>query len=134
MSERAAIPDWLQGSVRLVALPQQQDQRGVLTPIEFDVLPFAPQRVFFVAGSDAGVVRGMHGHRTGVRLLLCIAGGVDVEMRIGERTHAVTLRSDGIGLLVHAGVWMQETYASGESVLAVITDLRFDEELYFHEP
>lgn len=130
----AGLPRWLAGKVRLIAIDQKCDERGALTPVEFKDLPFEARRLFFVTSSHSGAVRGKHGHRTGIRLLLCVSGEIAVEMRIGENVQTVTLRPDGIGLLVEAGVWMQETYSSGESVLAVLTDLRFEEEQYADEP
>jgi hypothetical protein len=45
----------------VVTFPVFDDPRGRLVPVEFDGLPFTPERVFVVVAPEEGATRGDHG-------------------------------------------------------------------------
>src|SRR5690606_24543557 len=110
---------WFGGRARLVALERHADARGTLLPLEFEGLPFAPRRLFTVAGVPAGTVRGGHAHRQGQQLLICLQGRIDLCLRRAKEEARVTLVAAGPAMLVGANVWCEQTYVEAGSVLLV---------------
>ncbi|WP_051229975.1 sugar 3,4-ketoisomerase [Haliea salexigens] len=122
---------WFDGKAHLLHLQRHRDARGCLLPLEFDQLPFAPQRLFTVSEADPGTQRGGHGHRRGQQLLVCLAGRIDVALQYGSERAEVTLDSNGPALLVSAGVWGEQTYVEQHSVLLVLASDPYDASSYF---
>jgi hypothetical protein len=109
------------------------DQRGALIPIDFDVLPFAPVRVFVVRGKE-GAVRGGHAHRIGRQALVCLSGVIEVECRYGDRRQTVILDGPGEGVIIAAPVWSTQTYRAADASLLVLCETPFDPASYRYEP
>lgn len=122
------------GQARLVACPGHADARGILTPFAFDQLPFVPCRAFTVSDTPAGGVRGGHGHRAGMQLLVCLHGRIEVLMRHQGEEAALTLESAAHGLLVGPNVWCQQRYVTAGSVLLVFASEPYDPASYIREP
>jgi hypothetical protein len=99
------------------------DDRGLLLPIELDGLPFAPRRVFVVAGPPAGSTRG--GHEVSCRELVVLVSG-RAEVRIDGRT--AVLDEAGATVLIEPGETMSYDLAPGGSTIVVLADRPFSEE------
>ena len=56
------------------------DNRGGLLPIEFNSLPFVPQRVFLTHHLDQNVTRGGHAHRKCHQILIPVVGMFEVKL------------------------------------------------------
>lgn len=121
---------WFSGSARLVELRRHDDERGSLLPIEFDQLPFVPQRLFTVSGMPAGTMRGGHAHRDGQQLLLCLQGRVEIHLRLRADEAHVTLLPKGSGLLIGPMIWCQQTYVCDGTVLLVMSSEPYDPNSY----
>src|SRR5512138_3106175 len=121
---------WFDGRARLVALERHVDARGALLPLEFERLPFAPRRLFTIAGVPAGTTRGGHAHRQGQQLLICLQGRVDLRLRRAEEEVQVMLAAEGPAMLVGAGVWCEQTYVDVGSVLLVLSSEPYDPQSY----
>lgn len=106
----------------------------MLLPIELEDIPFAVRRIFVISPGDAGEIRGGHSHRNGRQLLVCLDGEIEVSLQEAGRTHAVTLRPDGVSLIIEAGLWSQQTYTNASSRLLVLSDQSFDDVEYVSEP
>lgn len=133
-SSAAGLPDWLCGRAQFLRFAPQADQRGTLLPIELEDIPFVVRRIFVISPGDAGEIRGGHSHRNGRQLLVCLDGEIEVSLQEAGCTHAVTLRPDGVSLIIEAGLWSQQTYASASSRLLVLSDQNFDDVEYVSEP
>ena len=70
------------GRARQVACPPVTDQRGSLTPFDYADLPFPPRRVFAVTDVPPGTSRGGHSHGSSTQLLVCLAGRIELLMRV----------------------------------------------------
>ena len=125
---------WFGGRARLVALAARTDARGTLQPLDFDALPFAPRRLFFVHDVPAGAVRGEHAHRTARQLLFRLAGTIDVELRTADDGARVVLDRSDRGLLLEPGVWAAQTYRGADAGLLVLADEPFDPASYVAHP
>ena len=120
--------------VTVLSLDIHTDERGTLTAVDLDALPFRVRRLFRVSGVPAGTRRGGHGHVRGVQALFCTRGTIEVELRRGGEVVEVTLRPDGTGLQVGAGVWAQQRYVEGGSELLVLASEPYDPGTYDPNP
>jgi len=125
--------EWFGCAARLIDLTRHVDARGALLPIEFDGLPFAPCRLFTVAGVTAGTERGGHAHRDGSQFLVCLQGAVEVCLRRRDEEVRLRLLPDGPGLLLGPLVWCRQTYLHDGSVLLVVASQAYDATTYVED-
>jgi WxcM-like protein len=124
------VTEYFGGRVRRAPNRAVAEARGRLLPIDLSDLPFVARRVFTVADVPVGARRGGHAHRTGMQLLMCAQGRVEVTMRVGDDIERVVLAPDSPGLLLGPGVWAQQTYLLEGTVLLVIASEPFDPASY----
>ena len=124
---------WLDGRVRLVVVPRFDDVRGSLVPMAFEQLPFPPARMFTVTGVPVGTVRGGHALRQQQQVLVCSAGCIEVETRLGEEVEYITLDRPEVGLFVDAGVWCSQRFLVEGSILMVLASGSYDPDGYDDE-
>ena len=110
------------------------DDRGALASIDFEDIPFAVRRVFVVTNVPAGTRRGGHSHRHGSQALFCLNGRVEVELRRSDASAIVTLRPDGVGLEIDAGVWSSQYYVGSGSELLVLASQPYNPDDYETNP
>lgn len=125
--------NFLSGRVRSIPCPVVVDERGALLPLEFDRLPFLPRRLFTVAGTPVGAVRGGHAHRFGQQFLVCLQGQIEVLIRCDQKEVRVVLVPGGPGLLLGTGVWCRQTYLNQDSVLLVFSSEPYDPSSYIED-
>jgi dTDP-4-dehydrorhamnose 3,5-epimerase-like enzyme len=106
------------------------DNRGALKVLDGPVLPFLPQRVFWVTGVSKNETRGFHAHRTGHQLMFCIQGGVSVRLFDGLIDQKVAISPNSPGIHVMPGVWGEQTYLEDDSILLVLSSIAFSEDDY----
>lgn len=121
------------GQAWLVACRNHADERGMLVPFAFDELPFTPCRTFVVTGAPAGCVRGGHAHRSGLQMLVCLQGSIEVSMRYRGQKAALALEPGACGLVFGPGVWCQQKYLVDGSVLLVFASEPYDPASYIHD-
>jgi dTDP-4-dehydrorhamnose 3,5-epimerase-like enzyme len=121
------------GLARLVPCRAHADERGILTPFAFDQLPFTPCRSFVVTNAPAGCVRGGHAHRSGMQMLVCLQGSIQVVMRHDGQEVDLKLEPGSHGLAFGPGVWCQQRYVEDGSVLLVFASEPYDPESYIEE-
>ena len=130
MDERERVLGRFGGRVTPLAVAPHVDERGRLVELDFAALPFPIRRAFTVTDVPAGTTRGGHSHRDGVQVLVCTAGRVDVELRLGEERHELTLTPHTDGLCIAAGVWASQRYVEEGSSLLVVASEAFDPSSY----
>lgn len=119
------LASFLDGKARLLRIAPQTDERGSLLAFDYDRLPFIPQRLFCVYDAPLDAVRGRHAHTTGSQLLACIAGRIEVVLRIGDKEESVELFPGGGALQIDAPVWNSHRYVVAKSVLLVLASEPF---------
>lgn len=124
---------WLEGNVRLVQVPSFDDVRGSLLSFEFELLPFLPRRAFVVQDVPVDTIRGRHAHLKQRQILVCLAGSVEVEVRLHDHRQSITLDRPQAGLLIEAGVWCSQRFITDGSILLVLASGRYDPEGYAPE-
>ena len=119
--------------VLLIELPRFTDESGQLVVIEQGKgMPFAAVRMFTVR-AEAGALRGQHAHKRCAQLLCCVHGVIEVECSDGVRTREFVLDAGDKALLVPAGIWANERYVAGNSVLAVLCDRPYEVDDYLRD-
>jgi len=109
------------------------DIRGSLAAIEFDQLPFRPQRFFTVYDVPSKDVRGMHAHRSCEQFLVALAGSVTCLVDDGSRRQTYLLDDPGVGLYMPALTWgTQYGYAPG-TILVVFASHPYDPDDYLRD-
>lgn len=113
-----------------LAVTPHVDERGRLVELDFSALPFAVRRVFAVTDVPPGTDRGSHRHRRGTQALFCLAGRVEVELRLGDARDEIVLTPSTGGLRIAAGVWARQRYVIEGSTLLVLASEPFDQSSY----
>jgi hypothetical protein len=109
----------LAAGCELIRLPRFQDPRGVLSPLEFEQLPFTPVRTFLVWGVPPNTPRGYHAHRECKQLLIAAHDIVTAIIDDGHTRQEVDLDDPSIALLLPPLVWGGQQFGM-DAVLLVL--------------
>lgn len=118
--------------VKLLDFQQRGDDRGHLVIAESGrEIPFGIKRVFYIYGSDAGVIRGQHANRKTEFVMINVAGTSKVKVKDGEGNEAVYyLDRPHMGIYLPTMIWKDMYDFSSDSVLLVLASERYDPEEY----
>ena len=118
----------------LLELPKISDPRGNLTAIEsMHHIPFEIKRVFFLYDIPKGENRGGHAHKKLHQLLVCLAGGFDVEINDGNEKKIIHLNRPWLGLYIPPMIWASEENFEPGSVCLVLASDYYDESDYYRD-
>lgn len=110
------------------------DERGKLVVIEGESgIPFAIQRVFYMYGSDAEVVRGQHANRRSEFVLINVAGKSKVRITDGQEELIVELDRPMMGVYIPKMIWKDMYEFSEDSVLLVLASTHYDGSEYIRD-
>lgn len=121
--------------VRLLDFKQLGDERGRLVVAEGGrEIPFEIKRVFYIYGSDAGVVRGQHANKKTEFVLINVAGTSKVKVKDGEGNEAVYfLDRPHMGIYLPTMIWKDMYDFSADSVLLVLASEHYDPDEYIRD-
>jgi dTDP-4-dehydrorhamnose 3,5-epimerase-like enzyme len=113
--------------VRLIELPHQADERGVLAAVEgLKDVPFEIRRVFYMYGTPRGTERGGHAHKDTQQLVIAVAGQFSMELSDGAATRHFTLDRPTHGLYMPPMVFARLYDFSPGAVCLVAADTHYD--------
>ncbi len=116
-SRKAPLADL--GGVRLIALPvHDYDGKSWLAVIEGAAVPMRVRRVFAVFAKRPAR-RGEHAHRRCAQFMICLKGRVAIGLDDGRRRKKIALAAPKHGLLVPPGIWAEQDYAAGSTLLVL---------------
>lgn len=119
---------------RLFQFNDLGDERGKLVVIEGEKdIPFRIERVFYIYGSDASVIRGQHANKTTDFLLINVSGSSKVRVADGRQEKIYILDKPMEGILVPHMVWKDMYDFSKDSVLLVLANTHYDAEEYIRD-
>ncbi|HRG18619.1 MAG TPA: FdtA/QdtA family cupin domain-containing protein [Flavobacterium lutivivi] len=119
--------------IKIIEIPKIQDNRGNLSVIEGNVIPFEIKRVYYLYDVPSGAERGGHSHIEQQEFLVALSGSFDVVMTDSLNKAKVTLNKPNQGLLIPNGIWRElENFSSGSVCLVVASDV-FREEDYIRD-
>lgn len=126
---RASIDDQ-----KLVTLPVLGDARGSLCVIEGErdtTFPIA--RVYYIFGTEPGVARGFHAHRTLRQLAVCVSGRCSMMLDDGHARRTIVLDRPELTVEIGSMIWHEMSDFSDDAVLMVLADQPYDEADYIRD-
>jgi hypothetical protein len=106
---------------------QLGDDRGHLVVAEsMKEIPFDIKRIFYIYGTEEGVVRGQHANRKSKFVLINLRGSCKVLIDDGDSKNIVTLDQPHIGVFLDSMVWKDMYDFSHDSLLLVLSDQLYD--------
>lgn len=120
-------------NIELISIPKIEDNRGNLSVIENQTLPFEFKRVYYLYDVPSGAERGGHSHVEQKEFLIALSGSFDVVLNDGIEKKTITLNKPFEGLLINPGIWRELNNFSSGSVCLVIASAVFDESDYIRE-
>lgn len=109
--------EFFSGRAWLVKYPRHADHRGFLDAFDFDWMPFMPCRMFAITEVPPGTVRGRHMHSSGMQMLICLHGRIEILMRYHDEERSAVLDPESPALVFQSGVWCQQKYLQSNSIL-----------------
>jgi len=107
------------------------DERGKLVVIEGgQAVPFDIKRVFYIYGTEGGVVRGQHANRESEFVLINVAGTSKVRITDGTESFVVELDKPMMGVYIPQMIWKDMYDFSEDSVLLVLASTHYDGKEY----
>lgn len=123
---RASIDDQT-----IISLPLLGDSRGSLCVIEAGrntTFPIA--RVYYIFGTQAGVVRGFHAHRTLRQMAVCVSGRCSMMLDDGRAHRTIVMDRPDLAVEIGSMIWHEMSDFSEDAVLMVLADQPYDETDY----
>jgi hypothetical protein len=117
----------------IISLSTFSDNRGKLTVVETNEIPFLPLRYFFSTVKNNLIERGGHSHKECSQILFCLAGAIKVICLWEEEKLEVELHPGIEALLVPPGVWCKEVFITSDSILGVLASHPYDPGDYIYE-
>jgi dTDP-4-dehydrorhamnose 3,5-epimerase-like enzyme len=123
--------------IRGVELLQHEvfrDEGGELVVFEqFNGLPFAAKRVFFISVSSPDAVRGGHANSCH-ELLVAVSGSVIVEVDNGAQSADICLDTRDKALWIRPGVLIRLRRFVPHAIVLAFASARYDETRHFDRP
>ena len=120
-------------NIKLISIPKIEDNRGNLSVVENDVIPFEIKRVYYLYDVPAGAERGGHAHIDQKEFLIALSGSFDVVLNDGQNQQIVSLNKPYVGLLINQGIWRELNNFSSGSVCLVIASAVYEEQDYIRD-
>lgn len=74
------------------------DERGSLIAIEEQRdIPFPIRRIYYIFGTQPGVIRGLHAHRQLQQVMVCLHGACKLQLDDGQDQIVVTMERNTQG-------------------------------------
>lgn len=121
--------------VQTLSFKEHGDERGSLVVVEgaMDV-PFDIKRVFYIYGSDATVIRGMHANRKSRFVLINVAGTSKVKVKDGLGNETIYLLDrPRMGIYIPQMVWKEMYDFSSDAVLLCLASEHYEQEEYIRD-
>ena len=114
--------------IKALSLEVIGDERGQLISLESNKnVPFTIKRVYYIFGTQSGVARGSHAHKTLQQILVCTSGCCEIAVSDGKKQERITLYRPDIGLYIGPMIWHDMLDFSQECVLMVLASDFYDE-------
>lgn len=113
---------------------QHGDERGHLISLEeFNDIPFAIKRVYYMYDTKEKIRRGYHAHKSLEQILVCIHGRCKVMLDNGHEKKIVYLEKPYEGLYVPNNFWREMYDFEDNAVLMVFASEVYREEDYIRD-
>lgn len=124
----------LDEQIQILDFPDLGDERGNLVVVEGGIaVPFDIQRIFYIYGSDAEVIRGCHANLRSEFAMINVSGTSKVKVDNGFETRIIELIRPRMGLYLKSNVWKEMYDFSPDSVLLVLSNEHYDPKEYVRD-
>jgi dTDP-4-dehydrorhamnose 3,5-epimerase-like enzyme len=115
---------WLDFSVK-------GDERGLLIALEAGrQIPFEMKRIYYIYGTQPGVIRGLHAHKKLRQAAVCVQGGLTLLLDDGKDRVRVRLDRPNRGILIEPMIWHEMVDFTEDCVMLVMAEDYYDESDY----
>tara|TARA_Y100000748_G_scaffold301511_1_gene301866 strand:- start:738 stop:1145 length:408 start_codon:yes stop_codon:yes gene_type:complete len=119
---------------KLIKLTKIKFDAGNITPIhEFEDIPFAIKRVFYLYDIPGGQTRGGHSHLECHQFLIAGSGSFDVKVDDGKNCKTFNMNRPYYGLHIPPAIWASETNFSSGSICLVLNSHNYNEADYIRD-
>lgn len=95
-----------QNGAPIIDVPGYPDDRGTLSVIDFaSMLPFVPQRFYFIYDVPSGIDRAGHAHWAETEAMIALQGAFTISLFDGQKEWSVRLDSPGKILVIPPRHW-----------------------------
>lgn len=119
--------------IGLIDLKVRGDERGGLVAIEDSQIGFDIKRVYYIFGTQPGVVRGLHAHRRLRQIAVAVSGKCTFVLDDGRARRTIVLDDPAKGLPIESMVWREMSEFSPDCVLLVLASENYDEGDYIRD-
>lgn len=111
------------------------DERGKLVAVESGKdVPFEMKRIFYIYGTEQGVVRGCHANRKSEFVLINLVGSCKILVDDGKGTKNVyNLEGPGNGLYIPRMYWREMYDFSPDCMMLVLANEHYDMAEYIRD-
>ena len=120
--------DWF-----LFDIPTYIDNRGKLSILDKQNLPFNVNRIFFQYEVNKNQIRGNHANKKSSFILIVPAGSVNIKLNNGIDKLEIMLNSPNKALFVNKMIWKVMSDFSPNSFLFVLSDFNYDSNEYIYD-
>lgn len=107
------------------------DKRGQMVAIEGGIgIPFEIKRLFYIYGTQPGIIRGQHANRESEFVLINVSGTSKVKIFDGTNEMVVNLDKPRKGIYIPKMIWKDMYDFSTDSVLLVLASTHYDAKEY----
>lgn len=120
---------------KIIYFKENGDERGKLVVVEGsgESVPFGIERMFYIYGSDATVVRGQHANIKSEFVLINVSGTSKVRLTDGMHEKVVELNKPHMGLYIPTMIWKDMYDFSTDSILLVLASEHYDKDEYIRD-
>ena len=121
----------------IVELPTFTDSRGSLSLVDSDtaakLLPFKPERVFWIHGTEEHTIRGQHAHRSCWELVVAVSGSFSLTLNDGKNDKTFLLDSPQRGVIIPPMVWCRLHNFAPDTVCLTLASGDYDAQGYIND-
>lgn len=118
---------------QILEFQEMGDERGHLVVCEGDGrdIPFDIKRIFYIYGSDPGIVRGQHANKETEFVIINVAGSSKIKVLDGKGNEAVfILNRPRTGVYLPRMIWKEMYDFSEDSVMLCLASEHYKPEEY----
>lgn len=123
----------MSSAVEVIGLPKVEDERGNLTFIENNQIPFDVKRVYWIYDVPGGQKRGGHAFEEQREAIVSLSGSFDVVVNDGSDKSRFHLNRSYYGLYVPNLLWRHMENFSTNSVALVLSSTLYSADDYIRD-
>jgi hypothetical protein len=117
----------------ILHLPRIKKREGNITPItNFENIPFAIQRIYYLYDMPGGESRGSHAHKNLEQLIIAASGSFDISIDDGKNKKTLNLAQPYMGLHMRPGIWRDIHNFSSGAICLVLASEKYDANDYIN--